>query len=589
MASTGTTPSLSSSPSPQSGDRVQIYPASDAGVITPFWREKYEREAKKYWDAFYKRHENRFFKDRHYLDKEWGHYFNDVDENDRNESPSENNRKKKILLEVGCGAGNTIFPLLATFPNIFIYACDFSPRAVDLVKGHKDFNVDCVDVFVCDLTVDDLGNKILPSSVDLVTMIFMLSAVSPEKMPLVLQNIRRVLKPNGHVLLRDYAIGDLAQERLTTKNQKISENFYVRGDGTRAFYFSEDFLLDLFKQNGFTCKEVTIHCKQVENRSRRIVMNRRWIQCDFCSVDGSNSHESCNQLQPVLQFSGSKKRGQSSDTAILANDVDISDSVLVDMFNTSTNFSEMTDIVIGDHSFNINVLSKEFQHTCKSTGLMLWESACLISSILAENPSIITGKSVLELGCGSSGICSMVAAGAAKLVVATDGDERALELLGQNIISNMSPPFSDRMAWKRLEWGKNEDISLVKELSPQGFDVIFGTDVTYIPDAILPLFKTASALISRGSTLERKPVLILCHVLRRVDEASILDAASQVGFSLVDSWPQPPEITSEVSQQPSITSKERGLIAEWLSGDVLKRESHCSALYIMCFEHSRSE
>ena len=37
-------------------------------------------------------------------------------------------------LQVGCGAGNTIFPLLSTFPDIFVHACDFSPRAVDLVK-----------------------------------------------------------------------------------------------------------------------------------------------------------------------------------------------------------------------------------------------------------------------------------------------------------------------------------------------------------------------------------------------------------------------------------------------------------------------
>lgn len=36
--------------------------------------------------------------------------------------------------QVGCGAGNTIFPLVATFPDIFVYACDFSPRAVSLVK-----------------------------------------------------------------------------------------------------------------------------------------------------------------------------------------------------------------------------------------------------------------------------------------------------------------------------------------------------------------------------------------------------------------------------------------------------------------------
>lgn len=36
--------------------------------------------------------------------------------------------------QVGCGAGNTIFPLIATYPNVFVHACDFSPRAVDLIK-----------------------------------------------------------------------------------------------------------------------------------------------------------------------------------------------------------------------------------------------------------------------------------------------------------------------------------------------------------------------------------------------------------------------------------------------------------------------
>ncbi|WMV42296.1 hypothetical protein MTR67_035681 [Solanum verrucosum] len=99
--------------------KIQIYPTS-TGEISPFWRDKYEKDAKKYWDIFYKRHQDKFFKDRHYLDKEWGQYFSGTDE--------------KVILEVGCGAGNTIFPLLATIPNIFVYACDFSPRAVNLVK-----------------------------------------------------------------------------------------------------------------------------------------------------------------------------------------------------------------------------------------------------------------------------------------------------------------------------------------------------------------------------------------------------------------------------------------------------------------------
>ena len=42
--------------------------------------------------------------------------------------------QRLVLLEAGCGVGNCIFPLLEEDRNIFIYACDFSPRAVDFVK-----------------------------------------------------------------------------------------------------------------------------------------------------------------------------------------------------------------------------------------------------------------------------------------------------------------------------------------------------------------------------------------------------------------------------------------------------------------------
>jgi methyltransferase-like protein 6 len=38
------------------------------------------------------------------------------------------------MLEAGCGVGNCLFPLLEEDLNIFAYACDFSPRAVEYVK-----------------------------------------------------------------------------------------------------------------------------------------------------------------------------------------------------------------------------------------------------------------------------------------------------------------------------------------------------------------------------------------------------------------------------------------------------------------------
>ncbi|XP_071917657.1 uncharacterized protein [Coffea arabica] len=503
----------------QAQPQIQIYGSSN-GEISPFWREKYERDAKKYWDIFYKLHQDKFFKDRHYLDKEWGYYFSGAG--------------RKVILEVGCGVGNTIFPLVARYPDIFIHACDFSPRAVNLVK------------------------------------IFVLSAVSPEKMSIVLQNIRKVLKPSGCVLFRDYATGDLAQERFSCKEQKISENFYARGDGTRAFYFSDEYLTKLFSENGFHTEEHLLCCKQVENRSRDIVMNRRWVQAVFRMNGDDDDNLSCVETEQV------KPQVKDLIPKIATNglEVDISDGLACEMFGIESSSEEIIEVIIRDHMFKIKVLSREHQHTCKSTGLMLWESARLMASVLAANATIVAGKRVLELGCGCGGICSMLATGSADLVVATDGDAKALDLLTQNVASNLKASSSGRLITKRLEWGNEDDIESVKELNGKGFDVIIGTDVTYVREAISPLFKTAKELIaaSQENEEDRRPALILCHLPRRVDEPSILAAASEYGFKLVDRWPK-----------QNTTSSLQSIISSWFPEDRYEDYFPNKALSIMYF------
>ena len=44
--------------------------------------------------------------------------------------------RQKVLFEVGCGVGNFMFPLLEEDEarSLFIYACDFSQRAIQFVK-----------------------------------------------------------------------------------------------------------------------------------------------------------------------------------------------------------------------------------------------------------------------------------------------------------------------------------------------------------------------------------------------------------------------------------------------------------------------
>ena len=46
------------------------------------------------------------------------------------------------------------------------------------------------------------------------------------------------MKPGGVLLFRDYGLYDHAMLRFG-RGHKIADNFYMRQDGTRAYYFSE--------------------------------------------------------------------------------------------------------------------------------------------------------------------------------------------------------------------------------------------------------------------------------------------------------------------------------------------------------------
>ncbi|PIK39872.1 putative methyltransferase-like protein 6 [Apostichopus japonicus] len=115
-----------------------------------------------------------------------------------------------------------------------------------MCQENEDYKPDRIKAFQCDLTKDDLMEEVPSESVDLVTMVFVLSAIHPDKMLSSIQNIYSVLKPGGMVLFRDYGLNDHAMLRFS-KGHKLADSFYVRQDGTRAFFFSLG-----FKQSTYT-------------------------------------------------------------------------------------------------------------------------------------------------------------------------------------------------------------------------------------------------------------------------------------------------------------------------------------------------
>ncbi|KAI9303691.1 S-adenosyl-L-methionine-dependent methyltransferase [Cunninghamella echinulata] len=227
-----------------------------------------------YWNKFYSKNENRFFKDRHWLKIEFPELF---------EAASSEAGNKKVF-EIGCGAGNTMYPLLeqSQNPELFVYAADYSSTAVQVVLNNPDYNPERSKAFVWDLASESLPEDIEPESLDIIVMIFVFSALAPEQWAQAIKNLHRMLKPGGLVLFRDYGRYDLAQLRFKEK-RLLKENFYIRGDGTRVYFFTPEELDQLFTttEHPFKIEQNAVDRRLLVNRSRKLKMYRVWLQGKF--------------------------------------------------------------------------------------------------------------------------------------------------------------------------------------------------------------------------------------------------------------------------------------------------------------------
>lgn len=121
--------------------------------------------------------------------------------------------------------------------------------------------------------------------------------------------------------------------------------------------------------------------------------------------------------------------------------------------------------------------SRSLLSTSGGTGFRTWEAALHLGSYLSsdEGSALVRGRRILELGTGT-GMLSILCARwlACAHVTATDGDDRVVEALDNNIFLN-GLQQSDLIDARLLKWGRTleEDEGGMQ----QEVDIVIGADV----------------------------------------------------------------------------------------------------------------
>ncbi|MFH4974634.1 hypothetical protein AB6A40_001343 [Gnathostoma spinigerum] len=238
-------------------------------VITDFKRSKLEMEAMKNWDKFYRRNSANFFKDRHWSRHELLELCPDI-------SPQE----PVVFLEAGCGVGNMVFPIAEYFPSWQLNAFDFSANAIKLLDERSDASKITVNTAIKDLTEPSHFNDETFPLADLTTLVFVLSSIHPDKHTTVIRNLTKYVKCGGLIIVRDYGVNDHAMVRFAVDN-KLADRFYVRQDGTRAYFFYIDELKKIFTDEGYEALRSEYLFKNTQNRLKNLCVDRVFVQAVF--------------------------------------------------------------------------------------------------------------------------------------------------------------------------------------------------------------------------------------------------------------------------------------------------------------------
>lgn len=219
------------------------------------------RDAKD-WDSLFNSHSTGvIYKPRNYLYKEFNAVLS----------------RPHRLLEIGCGYGSSLFSLINQGACEHYFASDHSFNALAMLEASKLFDSQRMSVLEWDFA-EPAPPAVLATAATVVLAVFALSAVTVDKHRQVIRNIKAILQPGGHVLLRDYGLHDMTMYR---HKRRIAEHTFLRTDNTICHYFTLQELESMMVDEGFVVTELRYATVINRNRKEGKVMHRVFVHGVF--------------------------------------------------------------------------------------------------------------------------------------------------------------------------------------------------------------------------------------------------------------------------------------------------------------------
>lgn len=282
-------------------------------------------EAAARWDAFYLT-KSALYKDRHLLRSQLLDVVSPSVASNPSvhvpplnaQKPSDPQIQDTVLVEAGCGAGASVYPLLRANPRLHIIAFDISQQAILSLRRSPEYSSERVTAFVADVSRPDsflpTVVRLRPQGVNFVTAVWTLSALPYRARFRASQALARVLCPGGTLYIRDYAYGDMREHRFSQAGRRVhapadrdgdeavaseDSRLFLRGDGTYAYFFTTDEIRTMFTVHGLVCVSCVYEERTVHNRKLDTSMSRRWVVGHFrkasdCDLRKPSGVEDCN-------------------------------------------------------------------------------------------------------------------------------------------------------------------------------------------------------------------------------------------------------------------------------------------------------